>query len=217
MRKFVRNLFGYRTPLEEVKKVFAPELIFGEEKTAELFNLKKISHPQIDYSIETIKKCEEDNKHGKKFWVLMCRTGMIVPQIQKLLPQEFSPSYLLTQWPKQHMKASKPEYRLVNLKLLEVGKSEVLQEWPTGEKKKVLARARTATVVETVIAAKHFLGKRFLSTGFHAGDTYHNKDGEQIILVGDYDENGLLLTTIPCGLKFPYNNAGIISCRIPRT
>lgn len=162
----------------------------------------------------------------------MCRMGLSYAMVKKYFPSIFSPSSLEYTNAKLLAKVCKPEYRLINLKLVDVGKPEVFGEWPKVDLQKTIARAHTCTAAEALIATYDLTGKYILSTGFHVGDLYEEEitveienekekkiKEERRLLLGDFKKEGMNLYSLPTELpkKFGIRNAGIITCRVPGT
>jgi hypothetical protein len=201
--------FSFRSdPLRDARKILGPECIINYAQGRKALKARRFGEPKLDYDPSLFEICHEQNQEGE-MWRLFCRTNQPITEVKKKRPKEFCHSAAWDVMPRWMTTSVEPAYRLINLKphrydepYLSVVGAPVDRSW-------------LVTVVQALVAFKIIHGQVYLKDQFHGAD----EEGGIIPLVGCYDDEGMLITSLdPLGVPLyqSIGQLGTVLCCVPQ-
>jgi hypothetical protein len=196
-----------------------------------------------NYSREVVEWCTEQNAHDEQ-WILIPRLSYTLNQVHQALPQEFCSASFWSDFHNSVdagnsistliNKKVEPAYRFINLKPKQVN------AFLNAEDQKIFVprqeRAVAATLMQALIACKIVKSTRYMTDNVHwthqsdwisdfsvqgnqsvvVQNTRHTTELSQqhAVVLGQYDENGLLFYTMPACLEKLISEAetSVVAC-----
>ncbi len=183
-------------PLKDARKILGDDRVISPKEMKKALKAQSVSKPGRCYTKETYIWCKEQNDLGEE-WNLFCRTNQSFEELRERLPDEFCPASIWEAPPAWMTIHVEPACRLINFK----PKPFLLPA--LAEPGAKIDRAWLITLAQALLGFKLIHNKRYLETTLHGGE----EGGEVIPVLGNYDDQGMLIYTLPleCGAGLSEN------------